>query len=91
MWWTDSSGRIELEMTLTQARSCAHSGQCLGDVQALRSHPKLIRQLRKLNPSQVAEYLRETGAWDDEELQDHDLNLSRLVWLAANDIAEENP
>lgn len=90
MWWTESLGRIELKMTLKQAQSCFHPGDCEADVLALRQVPAIRRQLDKLDPKTVADSLREYGAWDDEELADHNRNLTRLLWIAANDIAEEN-
>lgn len=34
-------------------------------------------------------YLRGYGAWDDDELEDHDRNLERLVWLTGCGINEE--
>jgi len=34
--------------------------------------------------------LKETGAWDDDELEDDDANLERLLWISANNIKEEN-
>lgn len=35
-------------------------------------------------------YLQATGAWDETELQDHETNLDRLLWLLAWDQAERN-
>ena len=90
MWWTESLGRIELQITLAQARSCSHPGPCDADVKALRQAPAIRRQLDKLSPQLVRDCLREYGAWDDEELADHDKNLDRLLWIAANDISEEH-
>lgn len=89
MWWTESLGRIELQITRAQAQACSHPGPCDADVADLRQEPKIRRQLEKLKPELVAECLREYGAWDDEELADHEQNLSRLLWIACNDIAEE--
>jgi hypothetical protein len=77
-------------MTLAQAQTCFHPGQCDADVLALSREPKIARQLQKLDPKLVAECLKEYGAWDDEELADHQQNLQRLLWVAACDIAEEN-
>jgi len=37
-----------------------------------------------------AAFLRGYGAWDDDELSDHDSNLDRLVWLAGCQMREEN-
>jgi hypothetical protein len=33
--------------------------------------------------------LKEYGAWDRQELADHDQNLQRILWLAACDITEQ--
>ena len=90
MWWSESLGRIELQMTLKQAQSCSHPGDCEADVRALRQVPAIRRQLDKLDKATVRECLREYGAWDDKELADHDMNLTRLLWIACNDIVEEN-
>lgn len=90
MRWTESLGRIELQMTLAQARSCSHPGPCDADVALLRQAPAIQRQLNRLKPTLVADCLREYGAWDGDELADHDLNLNRLLWIAANDISEEH-
>lgn len=35
-----------------------------------------------------ANYLRQYGAWDDNELNDHAENLKRLTWLAGCDLNE---
>ena len=89
MWWSSSSGRIELQMTLYQARSASHQGQCIDDVLALSRVPKIAKQLAKVDPEVLRGELREYGA-DAEQLADHDENLQRLLWLAAGDITEEN-
>lgn len=36
-------------------------------------------------------YLKGYGAWDDDELSDHDENLDRLVWLTGCSLAEGEP
>jgi len=89
MYWSESLGRIELQITKNQALSCSHSGRCDDDVAALRLIPSIKRQLDKLKPELVAECLKEYGAWDAEELANHDANLDRLLWVACCDIAEE--
>ena len=88
MWFSTSSGRIELSMTLAQARSVSHPGECSSDVKALMAVPSVLRQLNKLDAGLVRSELAEWGAWEDYELQDHSANLMRLVWLAGCDIAE---
>ena len=88
MYWTESLGRIELQITKAQAQSCAHPGQCDADVAALRKNKTIAKQLDALPPDLVRDSLREYGAWDDEELSDHDANLDRLLWIACCDVAE---
>lgn len=88
MWFSTSSGLIELQMTKEQARSASHSGRCDEDVSALSASPAIARQLRKLSPELVIKELKEYGAWSDEELADHQQNLQRLLWLAAGDIVD---
>ena len=80
--------RFELRLTKNQARSGSHQGPCDEDIEWLRREPAIARQLDKLTPATVADELREYGAWDDEELADHDENLSRVLWLACGDIVE---
>ncbi len=88
MWFTTSSGRIELQMTKDQARGASHQGQCDDDVKALSEVPAIARQLVKIDPALLRDELREYGAWDDDELQDHAQNLQRILWLAAGDIVD---
>lgn len=40
------------------------------------------------DPADCAAYLRGYGAWEDDELADHDTNLDRLVWLAGCSLHE---
>lgn len=89
-WWTESLGRIELRIPLRLARTCFHPGDCEADVVDARRAALVKPQLDRLVPSTVAEALKEYGAWSDEELADHDMNLTRLLWLACSDIAEEH-
>jgi len=90
MWWTESLGRIDLQITKKQAQACSHPGQCDQDVADLKKNPAISRQLKKLDPAIVAACLSEYGAWDAVELSDHDQNLDRLLWIACCDIAEQN-
>lgn len=38
---------------------------------------------------ELKKFLKSYGAWDSEDLQDHDTNLSRLIWLSALDCKEQ--
>lgn len=39
-------------------------------------------------PEDCRNMLRPYGAWEDDELQDHDENLRRLVWMTGCDLRE---
>ena len=88
MWFTSTCGRIELQITKQQAASCSHPGPCDSDVAALRNHPKIRRQLDKLDPETVRKELREMTDYSQAALQDHQANLSRILWIACNEITE---
>lgn len=88
-WACTSSGRIEIGLTLVQAEAGSHSGDCESDILELRQSPGIKAQLDAIDPGVLREELREYGAWEDEELQDHDLNLSRILWLMCGDITDE--
>ena len=81
--------RFEIQMTLTQAESASHQGRCDDDVSELAKAPAIARQLAKIDPQAIRDELREYGAWDDDELSDHEQNLQRILWIAAGDIVEE--
>lgn len=81
--------RFEIVMTLEQARSASHQGQCDEDVSELLKHPKIQRQLKQIGTGDVVLELKEYGAWDQEELRDHPQNQARIIWLAAGNIVEE--
>jgi hypothetical protein len=89
-WWSESLGRIELRIPLELAETCFHPGDCEADVLAAREHWLVEEQLRRLAPDAVRESLKEYGAWSAEELADHDMNLTRLLWVACSDVAEEH-
>lgn len=76
------------EMTIEQALSASHQGQCDEDVAALLKEPEIAAQASKYTPEQLREGLKEAGAWDTEDLADHHANLLRALWLSACDIRE---
>lgn len=88
LWWSSSSGRIEIQMTLAMARSAGHAGSCDAGVDVLIAHPRMAPRLAALNPAHVRDELDGYGCWGDDELSDHAANLRRLVWIAANDLVE---
>ena len=89
-WWACGSGRIELEMTLDDAQSANHQGQCDDDVLALSNQPTIRMQLETIDPETLRQELKEYGAWDETELADHEQNLQRILWLAAGDVVDDS-
>lgn len=89
-WFTSTCGRVELCMALAQAQSVAGAGQQDDNVRALSEVPGIAEQLAAIDPGALSLELREYGAWDAEELEDHAQNLQRVLWLAGCDIAEHH-
>lgn len=88
-YWTCGSGYVGLQLKLSDACGASHQGRCDEDVRDLSIVPYVRKQLDALSPGGVRDELREYGAWDAEELADHEQNLQRIVWLAAGDISEK--
>lgn len=80
---------FDLVLTMEQARSASHPGDCADDVAALLTVPAIRRQLKKLLDVELRDELRSYGAWTDEELADRAANEARIVWIAAGNITEE--
>jgi hypothetical protein len=79
--------RFTISMRKDAVLDCAHPGAC--DKGVAYWVGRMKRQLSKIDPQDIAKELAEYGAWDENELQDHDANLQRIVWTAANDIRED--
>lgn len=79
---------LEIAMTLEQALSASHQGQCADDVRHLSKEAAICDQLDAFCPDAIRAALAEYGAWDAEELADNDQNRQRALWSAACDIRE---
>src|ERR1041385_9508701 len=90
LWLSTSSGHIELQITLEDAETGSHQGRCDEDIDYLLTVPYIAEQLDAIDPETLKKELDEYGAWDENELADHDQNKARLLWLACGDIVEEN-
>lgn len=88
MYWTSSSGRIELDIPEGLASIGYHSGACDSDIAHLRTLESIKAQLSALVPQVLSDEIKEFGAWDEIELSDHDSNLNRILWIACGDIEE---
>lgn len=87
-YWSDSSGRLELALSVDQAARGYHSGACDLDIEALMQDPDVSAQLLAFDPLQVAAALKKYGTWDSEDLANHADNLARLLWLACGDLVD---
>ena len=87
-YWSGNYG-IEIEMTRTQAQSCTHPGPCDNDVLLLSQMPEIAAQTKEWNPHKLVLELRGYGTWSDSELADHKQNIQRMLWMAAEGIADE--
>ena len=50
--------------------------------------PEYKKQLLKLDKEQVRKELNEYGAWDDDELSDHEDNLQRLFLVTCSNTSD---
>lgn len=88
-YWTSSSGRLYLRLTEEQVSTGHHSGDCQADVEAIAQDESLAPQLTQWSPDDLRLELREYGAWSDEELADPKMNLTRMLWIACGDCADD--
>ena len=76
------AGSIPVEVL----EDCYHSGACDSDV------AYWIERLNfDFDKQQGIDYLKEYGAWDEKQLQDHKENKHRVLWLFAGDYADDQP
>lgn len=68
---------------------CSHAGDCEEDVIRCMELPEVKAELAEIDPEQLRKELSEYGAWDDEQLADHNANLQRILWIAAGNIQDE--
>lgn len=89
-WW-NLKDAIEAAMVETgYAEACSASGrvdEAVADACTDRTIAPLLAQIDPDNRWLLGE-LRETGAWDADDLADHSANLQRLVWGIACDWKE---
>jgi hypothetical protein len=88
-YFSTGSGRIELQIELDHANAGHHQGQCDADIERLLTVDYIKAQLDAIPPALLADELREYGAWDQDELADHEQNKARILWLACGDITDQ--
>jgi hypothetical protein len=72
---------------------CSHSGQCDSDVESWvnRIHLQIAMDNfpNKPTPEKIRAELKESGVWDNAELNDDAANFRRLIWIAAGNIGDD--
>lgn len=80
----------DLFLTKQDALRCSHSGQCDSDVLAVSKKRYIKEQIKGIDPEQLRKELKEFGAWDYNELLNHEENIQRWIWISACDISERD-
>lgn len=68
---------------------CYHTGDCLDDIERCMQLTEVKAELAKIDPVALIRELGEYGAWEEEDLKDHNENLKRILWIAAGNIQDE--
>jgi hypothetical protein len=89
LFWTSSSGRIELEIPTKLVAIGYLSGHCQDVIDYLLTLEPIKNQLSKIDPVTLARELKEYGAWNDAELSVHQNNLQRVLWIACGDLTDQ--
>ena len=88
-YFTTGSGKIELQIKLDHAHAGHHAGQCDADIAYLLTVDYIKTQIAAIPPALLTDELREYGAWNADELSDHEQNKARILWIACGDIADQ--
>ena len=88
-WMAGSGRKLYLEVTMDDAESCNHPGQCDADVDYLCDLDRIQVQTAVWHPADLVDELHEYGAWEVEDLQDHEENIRRMVWIACGDVTTD--
>lgn len=70
---------------------CSAPGPADAAVDYWLSRPEVREVIMRAPADDLRDYLRDYGAWDDEDLEDDETNRQRLLWLACGDFAEHVP
>lgn len=67
---------------------CSRSGNVGDSIAHWVEQPEVKKEMDRLHNQQLKKELSEYGAWSDEELESHEENLKRILWIACGNIAE---
>lgn len=76
---------FELRLTGECVLDCAASGPVDDAVAYWAEH---VERLDRCTPDAIRVELAEYGAWDSIELSDDTQNWKRIIWIAANNVAD---
>tara|TARA_Y100000389_G_scaffold201178_1_gene243226 strand:+ start:1376 stop:1708 length:333 start_codon:yes stop_codon:yes gene_type:complete len=89
-WWHSSCGRIEFELKQSTVDSICHSGSNDDSVEHESNEDYLKAIFAGIDPMILREVIGEMIADITEtELNDHESNLERMLWMASWDIFDE--
>lgn len=77
-----------LNITKAVANECSQSGNNEYSVDYYMNLPKYKNQLSKIDKNELIKELTDYGAWEDDELENHEDNLQRLFWLSCGNIMD---
>jgi hypothetical protein len=76
----------ELQPELAEAlKACSAPGDASDAIEYVRANWEV-----QCEEEDARAYLRPLGAWEEDELQNHQQNLDRLVWLIGCDLADND-
>lgn len=78
--------RFHIDLPEACVADCSHSDQC---------HDDVVFWSKKINLDHIdnqtlGRELKDYGCWSNEELEDRQANLERILWIAACNIKEES-
>ena len=77
-----------LNISKAVAEECSKSGNNEYSVNYYMNLPRYKKQLSKIDKEELKAELNDIGAWEDEDLENHNMNLQRIFWLACSDIID---
>src|SRR6478736_4299547 len=80
-------GSIELPVEIVEM--CPISGEADSAIAFMRTLPEVISELSEIDPEKLRLELKEYGAWEPEDITNHNTNLDRILWLACGNIQDE--
>ena len=88
MWNSGNYPTTELNITKADAQSVSGPGDQTHNVVRLSQKKYIQRQTQRIDPEMLRKELKEYGAWNKEELENHIANIERWLWLSGSSIIE---